>query len=69
MATGAVARVRPPPAVLYSFEYVKFMLTVQTIDEDRQAERAPRFQQNGIYRTMHRIPLGGRGTPVGQSSY
>jgi hypothetical protein len=48
-------------AVPYSFEYGKFMLTVETFDHDGKPVVRRRFQQNGIYRTMYGVPLGGRG--------
>jgi hypothetical protein len=48
-------------AVPYSFEYGKFMLTVETFDADGKPVMRRRFQQNGIYRTMYGVPLGGRG--------
>jgi len=48
-------------AVPYSFEYGKFMLTVETFDADGKPVVRRRFQQNGIYRTMYGVPLGGRG--------
>jgi len=48
-------------AVPYSFEYGKFMLTVETFDSDGKPVVRRRFQQNGIYRTMYGVPLGGRG--------
>jgi hypothetical protein len=48
-------------AVPYSFEYGKYMLTVVTLGSDGKAMPRHRFQQNGIYRTMYGIPLGGRG--------
>ena len=48
-------------AVPYSFEYGKFMLTVETFGADGKPVVHRRFQQNGIYRTMHGVPLGGRG--------
>jgi len=48
-------------AVPYSFEYGKFMLTVETFGADGKPVVRRRFQQNGIYRTMYGVPLGGRG--------
>jgi hypothetical protein len=48
-------------AVPYSFEYGKFMLTVETFGDDGKPIVRQRFQQNGIYHTMYGIPLGGRG--------
>ncbi len=48
-------------AVPYSFEYGKFMLTVETFGADGKPAVRRRFQQNGIYRTMYGVPLGGRG--------
>ena len=37
------------------------MLTVETFDSDGKPVVRRRFQQNGIYRTMYGVPLGGRG--------
>ncbi|MFZ3279368.1 MAG: hypothetical protein WA182_20915 [Candidatus Sulfotelmatobacter sp.] len=48
-------------AVPYSFEYGKFMLTVETFGADGKPLVRRRFQQNGIYRTMYGVLLGGRG--------
>ena len=48
-------------AVPYSFEYGKFMLTVETLGNDGKPIARRRFEQNGIYNTMYGIPLGGRG--------
>jgi hypothetical protein len=48
-------------AVPYSFEYGRFMLTVETFGDDGKPIVRRRFEQNGIYRTMYGIPLGGRG--------
>lgn len=48
-------------AVPYSFEYGKFMLTVETFGADGKPIVRRRFQQNGIYRTMYGVPRGGRG--------
>jgi hypothetical protein len=48
-------------AVPYSLEYGRFMLTVETFGEDGKPIVRRRFQQNGIYRTMYGVPLGGRG--------
>ena len=48
-------------AVPYSFEYGKFMLTVETFGANGKPVVRRRFQQNGIYRTMYGVPLGGRG--------
>jgi len=48
-------------AVPYSFEYGKFMLTVETFGADGKLVVRRRFQQNGIYHTMYGVPLGGRG--------
>ena len=48
-------------AVPYSFDYGKFMLTVETFGADGKPVVRRRFQQNGIYRTMYGVPLGGRG--------
>ena len=48
-------------AVPYSFEYGKFMLTVETFGADGKPVVRRKFQQNGIYRTMYGVPLGGRG--------
>jgi hypothetical protein len=48
-------------AVPYSFEYGKFMLTVETFGADGKPVVRRRFQQNGIYRTIYGVPLGGRG--------
>lgn len=46
--------------VPYSFEYGRYMLTVESLDGSKVTVRR-RFQQDGIYRTMYGIPLGGRG--------
>ena len=54
-------------AVPYSFEYGKFMLTVETFDSDGKTVVRRRFQQNGIYRTMYGVPLGGRGHHPGKA--
>jgi len=48
-------------AVPYSFEYGRFMLTVETFGDDGKPIARRRFEQNGIYNTMYGIPLGGRG--------
>lgn len=48
-------------AVPYSFEYGKYLLTVETFGEDSKPVVRRRFEQNGIYHTMHGVPLGGRG--------
>jgi hypothetical protein len=48
-------------AVPYSFEYGKYMLTVETFGTDGKPVVRRRFAQDGIYRTMYGIPLGGRG--------
>jgi hypothetical protein len=48
-------------AVPYSFEYGKFLLTVETFGDDGHPVVRRRFLQNGIYHTMYGIPLGGRG--------
>jgi len=48
-------------AVPYSFEYGRFMLTIETFGPDGKPVVRRRFQQNGIYRTMYGVPLGGRG--------
>jgi hypothetical protein len=48
-------------AVPYSFEYGRFMLTVETFGDDGKPVAKKRFEQNGIYHTMYGIPLGGRG--------
>lgn len=48
-------------AVPYSFEYGKFLLTVETFGPDGHPVVRRKFQQNGIYHTMYGIPLGGRG--------
>lgn len=48
-------------AVPYSFEYGRYVLTVETLGDDGKPIVRHRFQQNGIYRTMYGIPLGGRG--------
>jgi hypothetical protein len=44
-----------------TFEYGKFTLTLETMSPDRKAIARHRFQQDGIYRTLYGIPLGGRG--------
>lgn len=48
-------------AVPYSFEYGKFMLTIETFGADGKPVVRRRFEQNGIYHTMYGVPLGGRG--------
>lgn len=48
-------------AVPYSFEYGRFLLTIETFGADGKPVARHRFQQNGIYHTMYGIPLGGRG--------
>jgi hypothetical protein len=48
-------------AVPYSFEYGKFLLTIETYGSDGKPVVRRRFLQNGIYRTMYGVPLGGRG--------
>jgi hypothetical protein len=48
-------------AVPYSFDYGKFMLTVETFGDDGKPVVRQRFAQDGIYHTMYGIPLGGRG--------
>lgn len=48
-------------AVPYSFEFGKFMLTIETFGVDGKPVVRRRFQQDGIYRTMYGVPLGGRG--------
>lgn len=48
-------------AVPYSFEYGKFMLTIETFGADGKPVVRRRFQQDGIYNTMYGVPLGGRG--------
>jgi hypothetical protein len=48
-------------AVPYSFEYGRYMLTVETFGDDGKPIARRRFEQNGIYNTMYGIPLGGRG--------
>jgi hypothetical protein len=48
-------------AVPYSFEYGKYMLTIETFGDDGKPVVRRRFAQNGIYHTMYGIPLGGRG--------
>ncbi len=53
--TGTSSTVVP-----YSFEYGRYMLTVETLDGSKVTVRR-RFQQDGIFRTMYGIPLGGRG--------
>lgn len=46
--------------VPYSFEYGKYMLTLETLVDHKVAVRH-RFEQDGIYRVIYGIPLGGRG--------
>src|SRR6185437_1154504 len=53
--TGSSSQVVP-----YSFEYGRYMLTVESLDGSKITVRH-RFQQDGIFRTMYGIPLGGRG--------
>jgi hypothetical protein len=48
-------------AVPYSFEYGRFMLTIETFGADGKPVVRRRFQQNGIYHTLYGVPLGGRG--------
>lgn len=48
-------------AVPYNFEYGKFMLTIETFGADGKPVVRRKFQQDGIYRTMYGVPLGGRG--------
>ena len=48
-------------AVPYSFEYGKYILTVETFGADGKPVVRRRFAQNGIYHTMYGVPLGGRG--------
>jgi hypothetical protein len=43
------------------FEYGKFTLSVQTMTSDKRVQVKHRFEQDGIYRTLYGIPLGGRG--------
>jgi hypothetical protein len=47
-------------AVPYSMEYGRYMLTVETLVGEKVTARH-RFVQDGLYRTMYGIPLGGRG--------
>jgi len=53
--------------VPYSFDYGRFMLTVETLGDDGNPVVRRRFEQNGIYRTMAGIPLGGRGHHPGKA--
>ena len=53
--TGTSSTVVP-----YSFEYGRYMLTVESLNGSSVTVRR-RFQQDGIFRTMYGIPLGGRG--------
>lgn len=48
-------------AIPYSFDYGKYMLTIETVDENHKFSVRHRFEQNGIYLTLYGIPLGGRG--------
>jgi hypothetical protein len=48
-------------AVPYSFEYGRFMLTIESLGPNDAVAVRHRFQQDGIYRTLYGIPLGGRG--------
>lgn len=48
-------------AVPYSFDYGKYLLTVETWDQQHQLIGRQKFEQDGIYSTMYGIPLGGRG--------
>jgi hypothetical protein len=48
-------------AVPYSFEYGIYTLSVERQQPDGSYVVLHRFQQNGIYRTMYGIPLGGKG--------
>jgi len=48
-------------AVPYSFEYGKFMLIIEEVTPDGKAIPRHIFQQDGIYRVIYGIPLGGRG--------
>jgi hypothetical protein len=47
-------------AVPYSFEYGKFMLTIETVGEDGKPVVRHRFEQDGLYRTFYGFG-GGRG--------
>ena len=53
--------------VPYSFDYGRFMLTVETLGDDGNPVVRRRFQQDGIFRTMAGIPLGGRGHHPGKA--
>ena len=48
-------------AVPYSFDYGKYMLTVETLGPNDKVTVNRRFAQDGIFHTMYGIPLGGRG--------
>lgn len=48
-------------AVPYSFEYGRYMLTIETFGADGKPVVRQRFRQDGIYHTMYGVPLGGRG--------
>lgn len=48
-------------AVPYSFQYGRFMLTVESLGANGSVIVRHRFQQDGIYHTLYGIPLGGRG--------
>jgi hypothetical protein len=48
-------------AVPYSFEYGRFLLTVETFGADGKPVVRRKFEQKGIYHTMYGVPLGGRG--------
>ncbi|MGA8530917.1 MAG: hypothetical protein WB622_14470 [Acidobacteriaceae bacterium] len=48
-------------AVPYSFEYGRYLLTVESMGPNNSVTVRHRFQQDGIYRTLYGIPLGGRG--------
>ncbi len=54
-------------AVPYSFDYGRFMLTIETLGSDGNPVVRRRFQQDGIYPTMAGIPLGGRGHHPGKA--
>jgi hypothetical protein len=48
-------------AVPYSFEYGKFILIIETTGADGKPVPRHIFEQDGLYRTMYGVPLGGRG--------
>ena len=48
-------------AVPYSFDYGKYMLTVETLGPNGKVTVNRRFAQDGMFRTIYGIPLGGRG--------